>query len=115
MLIYQFERGAGMNKWIAALSACAAVSAGAFAYGSYAGDAALGGFVGSLIGSDPARAVVASAPAVVTPAPVVVSARVVIVERYGPAVVYYDGGHRWREHEWRAHRSHRHHWDKDDD
>jgi hypothetical protein len=79
-----------MKKWIAALGACAALSAlptGAFAHGYDAGDAALGGFVGGvvsgLIGSGAAPVYVEPAPVVVTPAPVVVPAPApVVVEPY---------------------------------
>jgi hypothetical protein len=80
-----------MKKWIAALGACAALSTlpvGAVAHGHDAGDAALGGLVGGLIGS--AAAPVYAAPVMVTPAPVVVPAPApVVVEPYGsPTVVY---------------------------
>jgi hypothetical protein len=97
-----------MKKWIAALGACAALSAlptGAFAHGYDAGDAALGGFVGGVVGGLIGSGGV---PVYVAPAPVVVApARPVVVER----PVYYRGGDRgWHGHKkWYKHRRHGHH------
>jgi len=111
-----------MKKWIAALSACAALSvlpAGAFAHGYDAGDAALGGFVGGvvggLIGAGGVPVYVAPAPVVVQPAPVVVeryyAPAPVVVEPYGPPVVVHDRGY---HRGWYKHGGPRRHWDDDD-
>ena len=104
-----------MKKWILALGACAALSTlpmGAFAHGYWynAGDAALGGLVGSVVGGligsgiAPYPAYVAPAPVIVepyyTPAPVVIERYApVVVAPYGPPAVYYRGGNRgWYRH-----------------
>jgi PXPV repeat (3 copies) len=115
-----------MKKWITALGACATFSAlptGAFAHGYNAGDAALGGFVGGLIGSGAAPVYVEPAPVVVTPAPVVVPAPApVVVKPYeSPAVVYgarpgydYSPG-RYYPYYLHDHGHHRHHHHDDGD
>ena len=112
-----------MKQWILALGTCAALSTlpvGAFAHGYDAGDAALGGLVGGLvgglIGAGGVPVYVAPAPVVVAPArPVIVgpyyTPAPVVIERYGPPVVYDRGLHRgWYKRGW-----HRRHWDDDDD
>ena len=120
-----------MNKWIAALGTCAALSAlptSAFAHGGYyyyPGNAALGGLVGGVVGGVigssiyPYRGYVAPAPVVVTPAPVVVE------PYYAPAPVYvapYAGGvvygarpgYYYRHGHYYPYRHHRHHHHDDD-
>jgi hypothetical protein len=109
-----------MRRWIAALGTCAALSAlpaGAFAHGYDAGDAALAGFVGGVVGGLIGSGV---APVYVAPAPVVVTSAVpVVVERYAPApvvvapsrprAIYYRGGHRgWYKHGRHGHHHHHH-------
>jgi hypothetical protein len=114
-----------MKKWISALTTCLALSTlpmGAFAHGgSYAGDAALGGFVGGVVGGliGAGGVPVVAAPVVAAPAAVVVEPAPVVVERYyapapvvvGRPVYYYRGGDRGRHRGWYKHgRPHRH-WD----
>ena len=108
-----------MKKWIAALGACATLSAlsvHTVAYANDAGDAALGGFVGGLVGGLIGSGhvpLVAPAPILVVPAAPVVVERYaptpVVVERYGPPVAHDRGLHRG----WYKHGGHRRHWDDD--
>jgi hypothetical protein len=108
-----------MKKWIAALGACATLSALSVhtaAYANDAGDAALGGFVGGLVGGLIGSGhvpLVAPAPILVAPAAPVVVERYaptpVVVERYGPPVSHDRGLHRG----WYKHGGHRRQWDDD--
>ena len=104
-----------MNKKIAALGICAALSTlpvSAFAHGYNAGDAALGGLVGGVVGGLIGSAIV---PYPVYAAPVVVERYApapVIVERYERPVVVYRGGHR-RGHGHKKWHKHGRHWDDD--
>jgi hypothetical protein len=108
-----------MKKSIAALGTGAVLSALSLlpvAYGNDSGDAALGGFVGGIVGSGRVPVVVAPAPVVVARAPtVVVPAPVVVAPYRAPTVVYgarprysYSHGHYYRHHH------HRHHHHDDD-
>ncbi len=114
-----------MNKNIAALGICAALSTlpvSAFAHGYNAGDAALGGLVGGVVGGLIGSAIVPhpvyAAPVVVeryAPAPVVVERYApapVFVERYERPVVVYRGGDRGRHGHKKWHK-HGRHWDDD--
>ena len=101
-----------MNKKIAALGICAALSTlpvSAFAHGYDEGAAVLGGVVGGIVGG----LIGSGGLPIYAPAPVVVEryapARV-IVERYERPVVVYRGD-RGRHRGWYKHGSHRGHWD----
>jgi len=109
-----------MKKWIAALGACAVLSAlptGAFAYGYYyyPGNAALGAFVGGVVGGlvgssiYPYRVYAAPAPVVSTPIVVAPYAPApVVVAPYGGPVVYgaRPGYYRWHGHYYPYRRHH---------